>query len=290
MKKLAAVMCGLSWMVGVHGESVQGQFLIGGKKVAIAKVSAFRTRDGLNARNFETLVLLTPVAINADAIKNELDPYVAAINDLDLNDTDYVQFSVQADDVVRMNAKIGGVQYLDTSGKMVGWVGSLKATCSVNTAEHVTCEVATLKPIKSMDGPTWETKFSFDAPVLSRARGGAIAAGGGEAGKALLALFAAHKAKNKTALLAQLSAEDAADYSADWRTPEENLKALVERFDWSLPKKPKIISGEQVDAQTVLLEVEGVPYDNVKMLYLVKMHKVDGNWRFDSNTTLGMLR
>jgi hypothetical protein len=45
-----------------------------------------------------------------------------------------------------------------------------------------------------------------------------------------------------------------------------------------------------VDAQTVLLEVEGVPYDNVKMLYLVKMHKVDGNWRFDSNTKLGMLR
>jgi hypothetical protein len=290
MHKFVFAVFALILTESAFAQSLEGQYVMDGKKIAISHVTAFRIRDGFNARNFETLVLLTPMAINQEAIKNSYDPYTTLINDPSLRGADYVQLSVHADNVVSINGKIGGVQYLDTSGKMMGQTGSLKATCGVNTAEHVRCEVATIKPVKSMDGPTWETKLSFDAPVLSRTRGTALPTGGGEVGKALLTIAAAHKAKNKAVLLAQLSAEDAADYSADWRTPEENLKALVERFDWSLPKKPKVIGGEQVDAQTVLLEVEGVPYDGGKMLYLVEMHNVDGTWRFASNTTLGMLK
>lgn len=288
-KTIVAALAVLSASL-LQAQSLQGQFVIDGEAVAISQVSAFRIRDQFNARNFETMVLLTPAQVDQAKIQNSADPYTTAINDPSLRDSDYLHLSVDAAGVVSLNAKIGGVQYLDSSGKIMGQAGGLKATCGVNTQTRVSCDVATRKPVKAMDGPTWETALSFDAPVLSRPRGSALPANGGDAGKALLALAAAHQAKDKAALLAQLGTEDAADYAADWRTPEENLDALLQHFDWSLPKQPKVIGGEQIDAQTVRLEVEGVPYDDGKMLYSVDMHKVDGVWRLVSNTTLGMLK
>ena len=290
MKTLIGFSILLALSGGVYAESVKGKFVIGGKTLPLTQVAAFRVRDQLNARQYETYVMWTAAAVDEKAISAARDPYSMAINDAAVKDADYVAFSVDADGKVTMNAHVAGTQYLDTSGTMMGQAGGLKASCTSNSAEHVNCDVASLKPVKAMDGPTWEFAVSFDAPVLSKPNGTAIAAGGGDAGKALLALSAAHKAKNKAVLLAQLDAEEAAEYQADWRTPEENLKALVERFDWGLPKQPKVTGGESVDADTVLLEVEGVPYEDGKMLYQVEMHKVDGAWRYVSSTTLGMLK
>lgn len=290
MKVLVTLAVVLAFSAGAQADSVKGKFVIGGKTLELNQIAAFRVRDQFNARQYETYVMWTAAAVDQKAISAARDPYTTAINDPAVKDADYVAFSVQPDGVVTINAHVGGTQYLDTSGKMMGQAGSLKASCRKNDATRVDCDVATLKPVKSMNGPSWEFEASFDVAVLSRPAGKPLAAGGGDAGKALLALSAAHKAGNKAALLAQLDPEEAAEYSADWRTEEENSKALVEHFDWRLPKQPKIIGGEVVDADKVLLEVEGVPYENGKMLYHVEMHKVDGTWRFKSSTTLGLLK
>ena len=290
MKTLIGFSILLALSGGAWADSVTGKFVIGDKPLDLKHIAAFRVRDQRNARKFETYVMWTAAPVDQKAISSSRDPYSMAINDAAVKDADYVAFSVEADGKVTMNAHVAGTQYLDTSGTMMGQVGGLKASCRSNSAARVNCDVASLKPVKAMDGPTWEFAVSFDAPVLSKPAGAAIAAGGGDAGKALLALSAAHKAKNKTVLLAQLDAEEAAEYAADWRTPEENLKALVERFDWGLPKQPKVTGGETVDADTVLLEVEGVPYPEGKVLYQLEMHKVDGAWRYVSSTTLGLLK
>jgi hypothetical protein len=39
-----------------------------------------------------------------------------------------------------------------------------------------------------------------------------------------------------------------------------------------------------------VLEVEGEPFANSKMLYLVEMRLVDSRWRYDDSSTVGMLR
>ena len=291
MKTLIGSFCILLAVSGgARADSVTGKFVIGGKALELKHIAAFKVRDQLNARQFETYVMWTALPVDLKAISAARDPYTMAINDPAVKDDDFVAFSVQADGKVTMNAHVGGTQFLDSSGIMMGQAGGLKASCRTNSAARVDCDVGSLEPVKAMDGPTWEFSVSFDTPVLSKPAGTAIAAGGGDAGKALLALSAAHKANNKAVLLAQLDAEEAAEYAADWRTPEENLKALVEHFDWGLPKQPNVTGGETVDADTVLLDVEGVPYPDGKILYQVEMHKVDGAWRYVSSTTLGLLK
>ena len=39
-----------------------------------------------------------------------------------------------------------------------------------------------------------------------------------------------------------------------------------------------------------MLEVEGVPYENGRMLYLVEMRLVDGRWLYETSGVAGMLR
>ena len=39
-----------------------------------------------------------------------------------------------------------------------------------------------------------------------------------------------------------------------------------------------------------VLEVEGVPYENGRMLYLVEMRLINGNWVYEGSSVAGMLR
>jgi hypothetical protein len=290
MKSIIPCLAILAFSGSVQAQSSKGQFAINGKPLALSHIAAFRIRDQSNARQFETYVMWTPSSVNQKAISTALDPYAIAINDPAIRNADYVSFSVKADGNIAMNAHVGGTQYIDTSGKMMGETGSLKVSCRTNTPTRVDCDVSSPKPVKSMDGPTWQIQMSFSAPVLSKASGPALPADGGAAGKAFLAVNAAYKAKNKAILLAQLSPEDAAEFAVDWRTPEENLKALVQRFEWSLPKQPKVVGGETPNADTALLEVEDVPYPGGKMLYHVEMRKQGSGWRYIGSTMLGLLK
>ena len=275
---------------GVHADAFKGQFVIDGKKLDLTHVAAFRLRNQRNAREFKTLVLWTPAALDEKSIAAARNPYTQAVNDPAVNGADYVSLSIQADGKTDVNARVGGTQYLDSSGELFGKAGGLKSSCRANTAKRLDCDVASLKPIKTVNGPVWELRLSFDTAVQSRSAGATLPAGGGDVGKAFLALSGALKTKNKTLLMAHLDAEDAASYQADDYTPEENFKRLLEDFERRLPKQPKITGGESIDAARVLLEVEGVPSANKKMLYHVEMRKVDGAWRYVTSDTLGALK
>ena len=56
------------------------------------------------------------------------------------------------------------------------------------------------------------------------------------------------------------------------------------------PKKPKITGGELVADDHAVLEVEGEPYENGRMLYLVEMRFVGGKWLYEQSSVAGMLR
>jgi hypothetical protein len=269
---------------------ITGQFVIAGKPVVVREVAAFRVRDQFNPRTFETYVMLTAKPVDRAAIGASLDPYAMAINDPAAHDTDYIAFSVSANGEVSVNAHVGGTQYLDSSGLIMRQPGSLIAKCTENTPTRVACNVKTKKPVKSMNGPTWSMDLTFESDVMSRKPGKALAKDGEAPGKALLALRAAVAGNDLKKILALLTPEEAKSYQEDWRTPAENLASAKEILDAQLPKKPKITGGELVTNDHAVLEVEGVPYDDGRMLYLVEMRLVDGRWVYESSGAVGMLR
>ncbi len=282
------VLVSLSSMV--QADSVSGQFALGDNTLKPTEVAAFRIRDQFNPRQFETYVMLTTQPVNREAIGKNTDPYTTAINDDAVRDADYLAFTIGSDGEVGMNAHVGGTQYIDSSGKIMGQKGSLVASCSSNTTERVSCSVQVAKPVKSMDGPTWSVDVNFDSAILSRAPGKPIAKDGGDPGKAFLALVAAAQGDDLAKILALLAPGEAEDYQRDYNTPEENLKDAKTTLGFRLPKKPKITSGELLNDDTAQLEVEGVPYEDGKMLYLVEMLRTDGKWGFNSASVAGMLR
>jgi hypothetical protein len=284
---LALVLPGLGV---IHASPISGQFVLDGKPVPVREVAAFRVRDQFNPRTVETYVMLTATPVDRAAIGASLDPYTAAINDPAARDADYLAFSVRANGEVSVNAHVGGTQYLDTSGKIMGQPGSLIAKCSENTPARIACSVKTEKPVKAMDGPAWSMDLSFEADVLARAPGKPMAKDGEAPGKALLELRAAVGGNDLAKILSLLTPEQAKGYQEDWRTPAENLVSAKEILDVRLPKKAKITGGELVANDHAVLEVEGEPYENGRMLYLVEMRLIDGRWVYEQSSVAGMLR
>ena len=273
-----------------HASPISGTFVLGGKTVPVHEVAAFRIRDQFKPRTFKTYVMLTAKPVDRAAIGAALDPYAAAINDPATRDADHLAFSVRADGETSVNANVGGTQYVDSSGTIMGQPGSLIASCRENTPTRIACSVKTAKPVKSMDGPTWSMDLSFEADVLARAPGKPLAKDGEAPGKALLALRAAVGGNDLAKILALLTPEEAKSYQEDWRTPAENLASAKDILDSQLPKKPKITGGEMVANDHAVLEVEGVPYENGHMLYLVEMRLVNGRWVYEQSSVAGLLR
>lgn len=269
---------------------ISGQLVLDGKPVPVSEVAAFRIRDQFNPRTVETYVVLTSKPVDRAAISASLDPYTAAINDPATLHADYIAFSVRANGEVAMNAHVGGVQYVDSSGTIMGQRGSLIANCRENTPARVACSVKTEAPVKTMDGPAWSIDLSFESDVQSRKPGKPLAKDGGDPGKALLALRAAVAGSDLAKILALLTPAEAKDYQEDWRSLAENLASAKEMLDIRLPKKPKITGGEQLADDHAVLEVEGEPYENGHMLYLVEMRLVDGKWVYEGSSVAGMLR
>jgi hypothetical protein len=287
---LIAVSCLAEAAHAAAKPGVTGKFVIAGKPLTLREVAAFRKRDGFNPRQWETYVVVSAKAVDKAALADSLDPYAVVINDPAVSDANYLGFSVSANGEIDMNARYEGTQYIDSSGKIMGQTGSLVATCSENSATRVACTVKTAKPVQSMDGPEWSMDLSFETDVLSRPAGTPTPADGGDAGKAFLALRKALAGNDLAKILALMTPDQGSSYQADWRSAAENLADAKDILDVRLPKKPKITGGEQLAADHVLLEIEGEPYEDGKMLYVVEMKKLDGKWVYADANILGILR
>jgi len=276
--------------VCAHAGTVSGQFVLGGKPFKPTEVAAFRIRDQFNPREFETYVMLTTKPVDKAKIKASLDPYTTAINDPAVSGrtNDYIALSVHPNGTTSINAHIGGVQYVDTSGKMMGQQGSLHAGCKENGLTRVACSVEA-KDVKTMDGPSWTVDVTFESDVYSRPPGKSMAKDGEAPGKALLALRTAAAGNDLAKILALVTPARAKSYNEDYNTPAENLKSTKETLDMTLPKQPKITGGEWLSDDSALLEVEGKPFPSSRMLYLVEMQRVNGKWLFAQASPAGLL-
>lgn len=273
-----------------QAQSVSGAFTMAGKSVKPTHVAAFRIRNQNAPRTLETYVMLTMAPVDVGKISSDIDPYAVAINEPAAMNHDYLAFQVSDAGETRVNAHVGGTQYMDSSGYMMGMKGSLVVTCKENTPARIACTVKTSAPVKPMSGPEWALDVTFATPVASRTPGKPLPPDGGPAAKALLALVTAVGGKTLAPILAGLTPELAKSYQEDYRTPAENLASAKDILGVRLPKKPKVTGGETLADDHVVLEVEGVPFENSKMLYLVDMRLVEGKWRYASSSPVGMLR
>jgi hypothetical protein len=273
-----------------QAQSVTGAFTLDGKAVKPTHAAAFRMRDQNAPRTMETYVMLTLAPVDVAKIVADIDPYAVAINDPAVMQADYLALQISGKGETRLNAHVGGTQYIDSSASIMGMPPGLVATCKENTPTAIACTVKTLKPVKPMSGPEWTLDVTFATPVAARTPGTPLPPDGGPASKALLALITAVGGKTLAPILAGLTPDQAKSYQEDYRTPAENLASAKDILGFRLPKKPKVTGGEQLAADHVVLEVEGTPFGDTRMLYLVEMRLIEGRWRYDGSSSVGMLR
>ena len=272
----------------LHASEVSGSFVLDGKAVDVSEVSAFRIVDRSNPKQKQTFVMLTRQAPDREAIRQSVDPYSTAINDPAASG-DYLSLFIDMSGEVGLNAHVGGTQYLDSSGEVFGQKGSLLAQCDTNTATRVSCSVKTGKPVSTSGGASWTLDVTFSADVLEREAGKPVEAGGGDAGKALIALQKALGGKDLAAITALLAADVAETYQADWRSAEENLADAKDTLNNQIPGRIKVTGGEYRSDDEALLDVEG--FSKVfesKAVYSVTMVREEGRWLFRRSRLVGI--
>ena len=235
--------------------------------IAVKFAAAYEVRDPGDARKRAIEVILTEKPVDAAAAVADLDPHSNVVNQDALDDTNYVLLWIRPDGGVSMNATYSATmtQYLDNAS-----FGKMKVDLTKNTPDEVAGRIVT-----TSDG--YSGDFQFSTNVTRRAPGTKLAAGGGPAGKAFLALVAAATKKNWDAIQKLV-------------TPR-----MLERFDglddavqtlgfWIPMKKVKVTGGEQ-RGDEVILEVEGEIFKGQQAVYLVRMV----NGQFDRAMKAGLV-
>ena len=267
---------------------VSGRFTAGEKTIVPVHAAAYPVRDQRDARRIAIEVVLSEGKVDAERAALALDPHTEAINQEGLRSGGYVLLWVRPDGEVSMNATFPETmtQYVDgTRGLLKG----LEAELTVNTPERVAGRVRTRKPVKTAGGETYALDLTFSTAVARAPAATKLAAGAGEPGKALEALAAAIARKDGVAVRSRVGRATLASLEADYRTAEENRTAVLEMLTAWLPKKKLRATGGELRGEVAILDVEGELFEGRTGLWLVRMLKEDGEWRFDQAAMAGLL-
>ncbi|MBD8526387.1 hypothetical protein [Pseudomarimonas arenosa] len=253
-------------------------------------IVAIRAPDSSNPRQDRTIVFLSNTAMDEAALTNQRDAYVSAINDPALNEQNYLTVFIADDGHASVNAKVGDVQYVESTKPIFGEPGSLKLECQERSAAKLDCRVWVDGPVKVESGDPWTLDMKFSAAVIPKLSGKAIAADGGEAGKALMAFAKALKGDSLDAVFEHMSEGLIAQYNADYQSAEENLESLKSVWSSRMPEKLKISGGEQVSEELIFIRGEGEMFPGMNALYEFDMRRRDGRWVVDDGGSVGILR
>jgi hypothetical protein len=284
---IAAVL--LARAVSAGAGDASGSFAVKGPKGARAirptNAAAFVTRDTRNPRQEVIEVVLSDQPLDAAAAAAALAPHTDAINQKALMQRDYVLLWVRPDGGVSMNATFGATmtQYIEKTG------ATFKATLTENTPTRVAGRVFTTSPVTTMDGESFAVELTFAADVSRLPAGKALPAGGADPGKALLAFLAAVSAKNWPAIEAASSPRALKFFKADYRSPEENAENARETLGVWLPRTGLAVTGGTLRTDSADLEIEGDMFPGTKGLYVARLVRIDGVWKFDGAAMIGML-
>jgi hypothetical protein len=293
MKRILVGIIVFAFATSAFAQKVSGQFKTSKAVIKPKTVVALPVRSPKNPLNYVTALILAEGTMDVNQAFESLDPRTALINQEGMQDKNYITFWIQPDGYVGMNATFseGMVQYIDSTKGGGGMSAeSLEALFTENSPNRVAGRIHTAKPVKSMTGETYELDVNFDTPVSHPPAGEKLTEGGGQPGEAFNAFLAAVKSKNWNQLQATASARVLEGAYAE--TPAEKAASLVDSVSFLLPKgkNMKILGGMQY-ADKATLEVKGQMSEEAgsDALYLVRMLKEQGSWRFDTCYMGGLL-
>jgi hypothetical protein len=238
-----------------------------------------------NARATRIEIMLTDVSVNAERLKDNLDPHMTAINFDELRDRNYLLLWVGGN-TVSMNATYSKTmtQYLNDTA------GGLKAEFTTNTPARIEGRVFSSAPFKTIKGESYTIDVKFSADVVAAPSGTPLPAGGGEAGTALTTFLSAVTAKNWGGIKAGLSPKALPTYDKSYNTPQENADTAADIFNARVPMtNTKVTTGQLLSPTVAILEVEGDRFGSPS-LSLVRMVKTGATWQFDESAPLGFVR
>jgi hypothetical protein len=282
---IALSILGIVFITGTATAQVQGQFTVGSTAIVPKHACAYPVRSQYSAhQSIVEIILSEGLCDAADAI-TALDPHTQMINQEGLRSSNYVYLTVGPEGKVGMNATLSATmtQYLDST------VMGLKAELTVNTPNRVAGHIYNAQPVRTHGGETYQADFAIDVAVTRPPAGTKLPAGGGEPGKAFMALFGAIRKKDMTGIRARLAVETLAGLEKDYNTPEENRDYVVEILTAWLPKKNAKVVGGESSGDTAIIEVEGEVYEGTQGLYLARMVKGAGGWVMKEARMVGML-
>lgn len=278
-----ATLCTTLAAPALAGET-SGKFIAGKETIAPKIATAYEVRDQADGRKRSLEILLAGAALDSAQLSGALDPHVLAINS-EAAKGNYILIWANADGSASMNATFAATmtQYIDDSH------GSLKVEWTENSPQRIAGRVWSPKPVKPMSGESWTVDVRFAADIVRPPAGTKLPADGGEAGKALDALYRAVGKKDMAGIRAGVTPESMSSLEHDYNSPEENLKEAVEMLgDFWLPKKHKVTGGEQ-RGEVAILEVEGELFPGSKWLFLVQMVHGAAGWQFAEKVPAGRL-
>jgi hypothetical protein len=284
-----AAIAALTFAAPALAGPASGSFAVkgpkGAKSIKPTHAAAFVTRDTRNPRQEVIEIVLSDQPIDAAAASAALAPHTDAINQKALMGRDYVLLWVRPDGDVSMNATFGATmtQYIEKVGE------TFKATLTENTPGRVAGKVFTTSPVTTLDGESYAVELTFTADVSRLPPGKPLPAGGAEPGKALLAFLAAAQAKNWPSIESASSPRALKFFKGDYRSAEENAESTLETLQVWLPKTGLTITGGTLRTDSADLDVEGDMFPGTKGLYRARLVRVDGAWKFDGATMIGML-
>ena len=261
-----------------------GKFTSGPLSISPTVATAYEVRDQADGRKRSVEVLLGGAALDTTALAQALDPHVNAINS-EASKGDYILIWAHADGSASMNATFQETmtQYIDDTG------GGLKVEWTERTPDRVAGRLWSPKPVKPMSGASWTVDVTFAAAVVRPSAGTELPADGGDAGKALAALYSAVGKKDWTGIKAGVAPDRMRSFEVEYNSAEENLAAAVDMLgNFWLPKEPRVTGGE-MRGDAAILEVEGELYPGAKWLFLVKMVRGDAGWQFSQKVPAGRL-
>jgi len=254
--------------------------------IRVTNATSYVVRDQRNARATETEILLSDAAVDPTGIRSALNPHMEAINVAPLKDRNYVLLWVAADGTVTMNATFSKTmtQFLNDTK------GGLKVTWTTNSASRLEGRLFSEAPLKTMDGTTYTVDLRFGVDVPAPVAGTALPAGGGDPGKALLALLTAAQQKNWTAIRAASGPNALKMFDKSYNTPAENAESAADLLKAWLPTEKAKITGGQLRGDVALLEVEGEMFPGQQALSLARMVKSGNVWLFEEAVRVGMVK
>ncbi len=234
---------------------------------------AFTKPDSFDAKKKVTVVALVTVKLDRTKIDDALDRESAIEEQVSDGRGTVVKLTFGADGGFEtLNAQIR----TDAGSQSISTSGSLKAAMKSTTAQRVAGRVQTAGT-QTFSSDKYSCDFTFDIPVTADPPPGTpLPAGGGDAGKAYVALVAAIQKGDVDAIAKYWPKEKAAQMVASRKEPD--FKKGLEMLKMFSPKSVTV-KGGSMRGNVADLDVVGKDADGNVMDGKVRMVKEGTTWR-----------